>query len=185
MFRAGGYVGDYNNAVRPALHLNLSSSSWSKSGQVSSGGGEVPIPGESPSACESPKPGSSPNQTATTPLQTANTPSVTASPVPAGNAADTDKLGKVSIKSAKNSKKSAAVLTWRKVNGASGYQIQYALDQKFAKGTKTKTTAGTSYTLKKLKKKKTYYVRIRALKKIGSKNVHGAWSKVKKVKIKK
>lgn len=197
VYWAGRSVNSIYHTVRPALHLNLSSSSWSKSGKVSSGEIEVPVPSESPSAGESSKPGGTPNQTATTPSpvgnpslstnppQPTNALSVTASPVPDGNAANTGKLGSVSIKSAKNSKKSAAVLTWKKVNGASSYQIQYALDQKFAKGTKTKTTAGTSYTLKKLKKKKTYYVRIRALKKTGSKNVYGAWSKVKKVKIKK
>lgn len=71
------------------------------------------------------------------------------------------------------------------MNGASGYQIQYALDRKFAKSRKTKTIVKARCTLKKLKKKKTYFFRIRAYKKTGSKNVYGAWSKVKKVKIKK
>ncbi len=151
--------------VRPVLHLNLSSSLWSK---VSSDGTEKPVPGESPSADGSPKPDASPDQTVEN----------ISSAVPS-------KPGTVSIKSAKNSKRGAAVLTWKKVNGASGYKIQYTLDQKFVKGRKTKTISRTRCTLKKLKKKKTYYFRIRAYKKTGSKNVYGAWSKVKKVKIKK
>ena len=35
-----------------------------------------------------------------------------------------------------------------------------------------------------LKSKKTYYVKIRSYKKVGKKKYYGAWSKVKKVKIK-
>lgn len=163
-----GVTFDPGRAVRPVLHLNLSSSSWSKSGKVSSNGIETPVPGETPSADGSPKPDASPGQLVKN----------ISSPVPA-------KPGTVSIKSAKNSKKSAAVLTWKKVNGASGYQIQYALDRKFAKSRKTKTIVKARCTLKKLKKKETYFFRIRAYKKTGSKNVYGAWSKVKKVKIKK
>ena len=38
---------------------------------------------------------------------------------------------------------------------------------------------------KKLKKKKTYYIRVRAYKMNGKKKVYGKWSTVKKVKIKK
>jgi len=42
-----------------------------------------------------------------------------------------------------------------------------------------------SATIKKLKKKKTYYVRIRCMKKSGKKTIYSKWSSVKKVKIKK
>ena len=47
------------------------------------------------------------------------------------------------------------------------------------------TVKTTSYTIKKLKKKKTYYVRIRTYKKVSGKTYYSGWSSVKKVKIKK
>ena len=40
-------------------------------------------------------------------------------------------------------------------------------------------------TLKKLKKKKTYFIRVRAYENVNGKNVYGKWSSVKRVKIKK
>lgn len=67
-----------------------------------------------------------------------------------------------------------------------GFEVQYALYKKFTKG--KKTTKCSTYkqvvTLKNLKKKKTYYVRVRAYKKNGSKKVYGSWSFVKKCKVK-
>ncbi|MFR8616964.1 MAG: fibronectin type III domain-containing protein [Anaerostipes hadrus] len=56
------------------------------------------------------------------------------------------------------------------------------------KESKTKTISKnktTSYTIKKLKKKKTYYVRIRTYKKVSGKTYYSEWSSMKKVKIKK
>ena len=50
-----------------------------------------------------------------------------------------------------------------KVTGAKGYQLQYALNKKFKKK-KSIQTKKTKYTIKKLKKKKTYYIRVRAYK---------------------
>ena len=59
-----------------------------------------------------------------------------------------------------------------------------ALNKKFKKK-KSIQTKKTKYTIKKLKKKKTYYIRVRAYKMNGKKKVYGKWSTVKKVKIKK
>ncbi len=70
------------------------------------------------------------------------------------------------------------------VTGAKGYQLQYALNKKFKKK-KSIQTKKTKYTIKKLKKKKTYYIRVRAYKMNGKKKVYGKWSTVKKVKIRK
>ena len=42
-----------------------------------------------------------------------------------------------------------------------------------------------SKNIKKLKKKKTYYFRVRAYRLEGTKKVYGAWSNMKKIKIKK
>ena len=90
------------------------------------------------------------------------------------------KLGKVTIKSAKNVKGKKIKLTFKKVKNATGYEIQYATNKKFKKA-KTKKVKKLKVTLKKLKKKKKYFIRVRAF----NKTTKGAWSKVKKVKVKK
>ncbi|MCH5265002.1 MAG: fibronectin type III domain-containing protein [Lachnospiraceae bacterium] len=94
---------------------------------------------------------------------------------------------KVKKITAKNKQKKSAILTWEKVSGVKGYQIQYALNKKFTKKKKSKliTKNTGKITIKKLKKKKTYYFRIRAYKLNGTKKVYGSWSKAKKIKIKK
>ena len=86
---------------------------------------------------------------------------------------------------AKNRKKKCISLKWKKVSKSTGYEIQYALDKKYKKSKKIKSTLKLSYTLKKLKKNKTYYVRVRAYVISDGKKVTGSWSKTKKVKIKK
>ena len=89
---------------------------------------------------------------------------------------------KAAIKSAKNVKKNKIKLTIKKVVGAKGYQVRYATNKKFKKAV-VKTTTKTTYTIKKLKKKKTYYVQVRAFKKSGKTRVYGNWSNRKRVKI--
>ena len=91
---------------------------------------------------------------------------------------------KVKLTSAKNGKGKKLTVKWKKVTGAKGYQLQYALNKKFKKK-KIVQTKKTKSTIKKLKKKKTYYIRVRAYKMNGRKKVYGKWSTVKKVKIKK
>ncbi len=94
------------------------------------------------------------------------------------------KQSKVSWKTAKNTKGRKLTASWKKASGADGYQIQYAPNKKFKKA-KSQTVKSTSVTLKKLKKKTTYFVRVRAYKAVDGKKVFGKWSSVKKVKIKK
>ena len=91
---------------------------------------------------------------------------------------------KVKLTSAKNGKGKKLIAKWKKVTGAKCYQFQYALNKKFKKK-KSRQTKKTKYTIKKLKKNKTYYIRVRAYKMNGRKKVYGKWSTVKKVKIKK
>lgn len=75
---------------------------------------------------------------------------------------------------------------FRKVKNAKGYQYSYGTNKKFKKSkTKTKTTKKLSVTIKKLKKKTTYYVRVRAYSVTNGKKKYGKWSKTRKVKIKK
>ena len=73
---------------------------------------------------------------------------------------------------------------WKKVTGAAGYQVQYSLNKRM-RAAKQKKCKAASLTIKKLKKKKTYYVRVRAYKYVNGKKVYGKWSSIKKVKIKK
>ena len=95
-------------------------------------------------------------------------------------------VAKVSFKSAKNSKSKKILLKYKKISGAKGYEISYSTNKKFKKAVTKKNTAKTSYTISKLKKGKTYYVRIRAYKMDSTgKKVYGKYSSVKKVKISK
>ena len=91
-----------------------------------------------------------------------------------------------SIKKLKAAKKAVSV-EWKKVSGVKGYQVQVATDKKFKKNKKTvniKKQKTTKTTVKKLKAKKKYYVRIRTYKIVNGKKVYSAWSKVKSVKTK-
>ncbi len=77
--------------------------------------------------------------------------------------------------------------TWKKDTKASGYQVVIAQNSKFTKGKKTATVtknSATNKTFSKLKKKATYYVKVRAYKTAGKTKLYGAYSSVKKVKIK-
>lgn len=98
------------------------------------------------------------------------------------------KPGKASLKKAVNAKGKKIKATWRKESGVTGYEILYATNKKFTKGKKvikiSKASTSTK-TIAKLKKKKTYYVKIRSYKTIDGKKVYGNWSNSKKVKIKK
>ena len=94
------------------------------------------------------------------------------------------KVPRVKFSKLKVSGKCKVKATWKKLTNISGYQIQYAPNKKFKKA-KRKTVKSTSVTIKKLKKKKTYFVRVRAYKLVDGKKVYGKWSAVKKVKIKK
>lgn len=66
----------------------------------------------------------------------------------------------------------------------SGYQLQYAQKSNM-KSSKKKSLTGSTLTVKKLKKKKTYYVRVRAFGRYNGKTYYGPWSAKKKIKIRK
>ena len=86
----------------------------------------------------------------------------------------------------KTAGKKKFTVQWKKDKKADGYQVQYSADKKFKKNVKSvnvsKKTAKA--TVKKLKKGKTYRVRIRSYKKIDGKKHYSGWSKAKSVKIK-
>lgn len=84
--------------------------------------------------------------------------------------------------------KKQITLTWKaQKKQTTGYQIQYSTSKKFTKKTTKSVTAKiskTTATIKKLKAKKTYYVRIRTYKTVGKTKYYSVWSKVKSVKTK-
>lgn len=97
------------------------------------------------------------------------------------------KLNKPAITSIKNSASKKMTLKWGKNAKAQGYQIQYALKSNFsgAKSVSVTKNSIVTKTIGSLTKGKTYFVRIRAYKKIGSAYSYSMWSASKKVKISK
>ena len=91
------------------------------------------------------------------------------------------KLGKL-----KGAKKSFTAKWKKNTEQTTGYQLQYSLKKSFksAKTVKIKSNKTAKLTVKKLKSKKTYYVRLRTYKKVGTKTYASAWSKEKTVKTK-
>lgn len=123
-----------------------------------------------------------PVQTSQPPVQT---PSVTPAPTqtPAPPAAEVKKPARVKITSLKSAKKQIKV-SYKKISGVKGYEINYADNSKFKKAKTIKVNAKvTSRTIKKLKSGKKYYVRVRAYKMSSGKKLPGNWSKVKSVKV--
>lgn len=84
------------------------------------------------------------------------------------------KPSKVKIISVKRKKKKI-IVRYKKAKNAKKYQIQYATNRKFKKA-QSKYTKKTKYTIKKISKKKTYYIRVRGI----NKSKKGKWSKTKK-----
>lgn len=76
-------------------------------------------------------------------------------------------------------------IKYKKISGASGYRIYIRTGKKGKYKRVKQYTSGkkVSYTSKKLKKKKTYYVKVRAYKTINGKKYFGSYSKAKKIKI--
>lgn len=95
------------------------------------------------------------------------------------------KLNKPAITSIKNSASRKMTLKWGKNAKAQGYQIQYALKSNFsgAKSVSVTKNSIVTKTIGSLTKGKTYFVRIRAYKKVGSTACYSMWSATKKIKI--
>ncbi len=125
---------------------------------------------------------------ATKPSESATTPSTTQPTTKPSTTKNTKmvKPKKTSIKKLSKGKKKFTV-TWAKVSGVKGYQIQYSSNKKFKKNNKSVTVTKqktTKATVKKLKSKKKYYVRVRTYKTVNGKKIYSSWSKVKSVKTK-
>lgn len=195
--RFGDNVGpdpDHINAgkvVRPALHLNLKALSDDKSHTIWSYAGTVTAEGEAetekPSETDkpfTPTPGT-PSQPGTSFVMPPVPQPVSPAAPESGASADAGKsvVGKVTALKLKQKKRTVTV-SWKKQTGVKGYQICYSMSGKW-KGKKQKLVTKNNAVIKNLKKNKTYYFRVRAYRREGTKRVYAAWSSVKKIRIKK
>lgn len=105
--------------------------------------------------------------------------------VPTPTAILVKKPGQVKGLKLKAGKKKVSV-TYKKVSGATSYRVTYSTSKKFKKAKTVTVKSGKTVkkTISKLKSKKTYYVKVCAVKKVKGKNYTGKWSAVKKVKVK-
>ena len=91
--------------------------------------------------------------------------------------------------SLKSKKRKTLTLSWKVDKNCDGYQIYYSRNKKFKNAKKlliakkTKKIKGEK-TIKKLTSNKTYYVKIRAYKKVKGKRYYGNFSVIRKVKVK-
>ncbi len=187
-------ISDYNECLTNAtIHYNSysfssdtntdNSSSGTQSGSstdstVSTGGSSTDSSSDTTTTTDTTTNSATANAVTTTTTTASSTSTATAS-------VSTPK--KTSVKKATSPKKKQIKVTWKKKANVTGYQVQYATNKKFTKNKKTVTVKGagkTSKTIKKLKSKKTYYVRVRTYKTVNGKKVYSKWSAVKKVTVK-
>ncbi len=93
---------------------------------------------------------------------------------------------KASIGSLESAKAGQLKVNWTSISRVSGYEIHYSTTSDFSKDT-AKVSAGskkTAATIKKLTSGKTYFVKIRAYKKVDEKKIYGAFSATKKLAVK-
>lgn len=89
------------------------------------------------------------------------------------------------VTSLKKQGKNKFLLKWNKNAMVSGYEIQYATKKNFSKAvTKVINKPGTTnFTAGNLKKKTTYYARVRTYKTVGKVKYYSGWSNISYVKI--
>lgn len=156
---------------------------------------------KTPAATSTPAPTNTPN--ATQKPQATNRPQSTKKPQatkkPSSQTDDSDynwssddtssddvTVKKVTGVKVKKAAKKSLIVTWRWFVSQDGFEVQYALNKSFTKKKKTKRydLYAERVKLRGLKRKKTYYVRVRAFKKVGTEKVYGKWSITKKCKVK-
>ena len=81
------------------------------------------------------------------------------------------------VKRAKNKK--SMTISVKRAKGVSGYEYTYSLKKNFKRAKRVRSNK-TSITIKKLNKKKKYYVRVRCYKRVVYKYYYGKYSNVKK-----
>ncbi len=95
------------------------------------------------------------------------------------------KLAKQTV-SLKAAGKKQMKISWKKNTKASGYEISYCLKKSFkgAKKVVIKNNKTISKTIKNLKSKKTYYVKVLSYKQLGKTKVYSSFSNLKKITVK-
>ncbi len=91
---------------------------------------------------------------------------------------------KPSIKNIRKNSKTAVTVSWNKVSSVTGYQLYRATSKKGRyQRVKTLSSKSGSYKNGGLKKKKTYYYKVRAYKKVNGKTFYSGCSAIKKIKM--
>lgn len=95
------------------------------------------------------------------------------------------KPGKAEIKRTVSTAPGKLAVTWKKTPRAAKYQIQSALDKKFASGKMSKTVSAKKQkcVFTELQAGENYYVRVRAYRTVSGKKYYGKWSTVRSVWI--
>lgn len=101
-----------------------------------------------------------------------------------GKTASTITSVKGKILSIKSTGSKSIKLKLGNLGSADGYQLQYSLKKNFKNSKKIKKKS-KNITIKKLKKNRRYYVRVRVYGKVNGKTYYGKWSARKSVKTKK
>lgn len=93
---------------------------------------------------------------------------------------------KITLKKVTSPKKNCIKVKWGKDKTVTGYQMMFSKKKNFKNSTFTRWYKQKQSAMSGmgLNSKKTYYFKIRAYKTVGKKKLYGAWSSVKKVKIK-
>ena len=88
------------------------------------------------------------------------------------------KLRKPSIRKIKSKKKSL-IISWKRIQNITGYKLQYSTKKNFKKSKTViiKKVSVTSKSIKKLKRNKKYYVRLKTYKVVNGKKYQSPWSK--------
>jgi hypothetical protein len=79
----------------------------------------------------------------------------------------------------------AVKVRWKRVAGASGYQVVRATSKNMKRGRRSVTVSRgktVSLTMKKLQRGRRYYFRVRAFRKAGGRKVYGAYSRIKSIR---
>lgn len=93
-------------------------------------------------------------------------------------------VGKTRIKKLANTSRGTLHVTYARVAGARGYQIQVSTDRSFKTKVSKYDAAGTAFSIRNRYKGRTYYVRVRAYKLDSRKaKIYGKFSPRKKMKI--
>ncbi len=83
--------------------------------------------------------------------------------------------------------KESLTVNWKKESGIDGYEIEYSLKESFKDAEKkiVRDPKTTEYEIRNLNGNRTYYVRIRAYRKVDGKKYVSAWSKARSAKTEK